>query len=592
MTDKVGNVIRDIKFSDEEESRLRAKILDTASLQYKILVEKTPLLESQGLWKSAIKIFRVPGFRHSSLAIRPIILNKVLSNFGYEFKSRESELSWKIYRLCVIRYVVDELSNLNELLLKEDLNVIEDKVTENVFELIIKNATSYGVSNENIRQLYDIWGFSRISNFEQLLANENISNETLQKAIVLHDNKIKEIVAQLQDIKKIKSSAVIEALSDMQAIKKELTSIRSYLKFEISKNVNNLVIEQTNPVVGKVNDFAANMKTIRSNVNSLQDKVDSNVLVAITSLQDRIYKVEKYISSIKEESIHGRHNASESENRKYYIKDILSIWKNIWCSFGVPKLSNGGILFLIFILKAGNLFVVKRADIILSLLRKLPGVEMREISASPSWFYEDDWEKDIQFVEQNSSRPRVLIIHNFDAAVQESYLLPFLIRWFYSESSHDTKIFLIPSESNTAQICKKVFEMAIMLDFDSTFINMITTQGRVIDTKVNIADISKENMANILFADQDVKERNTHEKELKVITSAEYHPTYLISNFVNIEQSLTSIGDAYTHSNDALYIAAWLTIFPWGAESKGDIDRKLYEGRLKSIFGVSDENIF
>ena len=575
MVKKIGDIVSGLDFSIEEMDRIGILLLENKSLPSVILETKTPLINDQKFWRIQHKRFKVTGFRIGHPTAKQMIYQKLADGLKKTSGSKNHEI-WQPYRICAVYYVRHELSNLNKLLSHEDFVEKSGNLTEQIFKNILQHAPLYEVTEESIRQLYDIWGFDRCSNFDSLFNNNTTDLSLVKRLIEAECNKLqKTITAKLEEIeKKVNSHLKIDSIR----IEENQTEIKN-----LENKITSSLASFKKDILAKVTDLKESIKLSEEKFQLAKENLSSKELQSMTLIKSQVSNNSKLIEKlentlknlIKDEIIE-----RENKNHPISVKDILPIWRNILNSYSLNEAEDGLLLLLISFLKSGNLFLIDRPEILISLLCEIPGLEINNIAASPLWLTESDWESQIKYIESYSSKMKIIVLSNFDDGLQESYLIPFLTRWLRTEYSKNTKIILVPSKNSSA-VSPRIFGLSITLNFNGIDFNSLNEYGKIITSEFNSNDVFNESLPDSLGLQRKIN--FLAEQDLKRLLQDDKIPSSILMNFTNLQDKLK----IYFKDNRAnTLLAAQLVLYPWLKAEKGEIKCRVIEERFKSLYGV------
>ena len=241
---KLGEIIQSISFSSEEKDRLRILLINNESLPHTILNKKSHLIKAQKLWRDAQRYFNIRGYLPD--AAKKMVVQKALDNLSKPNWIKDHFI-WIIYSYSVKKYVISELVHLNQMLLNEDFEGNSDS-SEDIFRFIKQKAPSYNVTDEEILQLYEIWGFERIKNFETIINSNNLD---------------------------------IQLIKDL--INKSFDTLVEPINKKITEGKNNLTF--------KIDNLSKNIDLIASNIDKIKKEYNSSISSIKTEI--RILKIVK-----------------------------------------------------------------------------------------------------------------------------------------------------------------------------------------------------------------------------------------------------------------------------------------------------------
>src|SRR5579871_1118374 len=185
---KIGEAVASIEFSDAEKDRIAEALRDPNSLPCRVLAQQVAEIHDQDFWRVHQRAFNIQGFRWGAPAARQLVLKKVLEAVKNHGGSNGAPI-WKFYRSCIIHFVVDDLAALNKLLLDEELSDDERSLTDRIFASIRRVMPLYSnVSEEQVRQLYVLWGFERTSALDSIL-RDDVLPASIAKRLLANESK-------------------------------------------------------------------------------------------------------------------------------------------------------------------------------------------------------------------------------------------------------------------------------------------------------------------------------------------------------------------------------------------------------------------
>lgn len=582
---KIGETISSIEFSDSEKDRIGEALLTGRGLPYEVLISKAQSIQSQDFWRQAQKKFRVNGFREGHPSARSLVLKRALDSLKTR-PGHENREIWPLYRSCVYHYVIDELRELNELLLHEDFEASSGSLTEQIFKCIKEKMPLYRAENEHIQRLYDIWGFDRISNFQAIFSGENFSIQIIRRLITSEVDRSKretstslgQLTAELQRHKNDRIADTNRLQDQIQNLEEKIDSSVAILRTEFQ----NLASSVSQKNAHEIRETFRKMAAKDSSPPPRKNSVDPEALVA---LQTRIDKLAKKVGQHEESLSEKKPTANASIPKSLggrnglVIKSVFSECLSVYSKHGYKSPSLGLAWVVMRILQKSKVIITDRPNLIFDIISTVANIECRRISASPLWLSPGDWSDGVKFLFEHG-RPQVLVISDFDVAIQESYLVPVLVEWLDSPTANPfSRVVLVPSKPRLSAVSSRILEICSVLEFDDRWTN------RVIG---NSEHVKKKCESNITIEPTDILGHSVtsnieFESHLKRFTSNSgvAVPARLASQFVNIYTGLS--GDL--PDNEAGAIALDVTVLPWVRAVRGNSFGQIVEESLKVAFG-------
>lgn len=581
---KIGEVISSIEFSDSEKDRIADALLSGQGLSYKILTTKVQSIQDQDFWRGAQKRFKITGFRFGHQSARALVVRKAIDGLKNK-RGHENEDIWPLYRLCARYYVIDELSDLNNILLNEDLEPSEGSLTEQIFRSIVEKLPLYEVDVDQIQKLYDLWGFERISNLDSILSKETISTDLIRRMISNDVEKSKrELTANISNL----SSEIHREFDQLKRDSSSLFGKIDGLDDKINSTVAILRTEFQNLTATvmqkKVNEIG---ETFRKLAEKASPQLPKNAIVeseALIELQNRIDKLSKRVQR-HDDAIAAAGTANQlvpkSVTRPSGSLRIGSLYDeciSICVKHGLANPTLSLISILMKIMKNSRIVLTDRPNIILGILSAALNVDIQRFSASPLWINSSDWAEGIKLL-RDKSESHIIVLSDFDVAIQESYLVPTLSHWFDDPSGNSlSRLVLVPSKPLLSAVSNRVLEMSSVLEFDSKWISRsnVKTDTRSShhknDNSVSLEEILGFSVSpNVEFESNLKKFANNLGIDL---------PPRLASQFVNLYMALSK----ELPDNEAGGIALEVTVLPWVRSVRGVSVGRIVEEHLKIAF--------
>ena len=163
----LGELIQGIVFSSEEKTRLGNLVLKKGMVRSVFLANAM----HTDPFKDVVKSIQVKGFSpgragHVIGGVERVIAKDLINGV-----SKNKRICWDIYKWGVVRHVIDNMPILNNLLLK--VRAHSDQVsTPDLLRAICKNAKQFDVTQEMVKEFYELWGFDRVEDLDAYLIEE------------------------------------------------------------------------------------------------------------------------------------------------------------------------------------------------------------------------------------------------------------------------------------------------------------------------------------------------------------------------------------------------------------------------------------
>jgi hypothetical protein len=251
---KIGPIIGSLEFSKDEKVRIVGQ-LKLGGRHNKIFLDYG---QKTDRFKREAKHIKIPGHSKGRLAHAKKALNIVFNDLT-EGGNKNEGLCWEIYGEAIADYVRNEQKFLHKLMIEIEVDDKEYSSTD-MLKIVCENAKRYEVNVESIRELYELWGFERVDNLDEilLLCGKSDSEEIEKISTIDAENII--------DSPEVGS---IEEVLDWDNSTKELVNISKKIskgkpdKIKLEKLLsltNNLIAlankeEEKNQVINGINNF-------------------------------------------------------------------------------------------------------------------------------------------------------------------------------------------------------------------------------------------------------------------------------------------------------------------------------------------------
>ncbi len=544
----LGNVIRDLKFLKSEFVRLGVLLNDKTSLPYQVLSTQYSKINEAKFWASIHKDFLLHGFRPGKAKMQ--IFQETLK-IAKNPQAKNIQGPLRLYKRCVIDYINYYYKELNNLLLDEKVDPEQILSTEDIFKLIIKKTPLYKVPDKQISGLYEIWGFERVDYFDELLKNKSIDLDMVNQIISKEESQFE------------------------QRLKKELTgSVEKEIKLKLT-NLKEEINSQTSSLVEKKCDLInLNLKKELAELkrNPVLNEDFKKTLSQLTELSTKVNSLEKLT---KEKQSNGHLSNKVKKNKhKEHSYEIIKLWVDDLKKHCSTDSTLAYAIFSICMLKSSQVIIVDRFDFLQSLIDQIYNYnQIKQISTHPSWINKNDWEEGVTFIESERNDARLLIINDYDKALQECYLRPVLIHWLNNYLSPYDKIILVSAEPDLKEASSSILELGLYLPNSGEFFKDLDLRFKDIDINSKLKQISNQPVNKLisLTTAHTFPLEGLIRNQLKISLSK-----YSSTNFNNLYFSLKLI----LNEREALRVAYCNSIGHWIKKKEGTAPMRILEEQL------------
>lgn len=582
MSKRLIEVIRSMDFSVDEKTRIVARVNDPESIQYKILSTKLTAVRSQDFWRIAHRKFKITGFREGFPKAREMILERALRLFKEPDAIEDTRL-WVVYRASFEEYLRD-LGQLDSLLASEVLPEGDTNLTERVFSSISKAAPAYGVTEQQAIDLYDSWCFQRVPDIKQML-NQPIDADVVRKLITREADSIRRNLEKASaDLGEKLSHSAASLKQDIAKVAEDLHSLETQLNANIS-TVRTEASNQIAAIASANADFVrdALKKAVVRSPTKEKPAASSDELI---ELQKRIHDLSKKISEIERKQVQPVIQASPTAavevGKNTLPATILTEYQaHLKIQMGDQWNESIFALFLSCIISTPILITddTRPFDFLFS---KLGNTFVQQLGVNPMWTNAEPWSAQYRFISEKSERPRILVLKDFDCALQELYLIPKLLEWGSNDASKKNRIILSLSEPKFDFVSKRTLELGIPIQFtNDAFIDMRSIAGEVgtgrLTSLVADTDLAKV-FENVGSTDP------RFESNLRTLLENDglSIPSSVAGTFTKLVAALSR----FFHPDLAPRIAIQILVHPWICKVRGAHAGRMLDERMRVIFGV------
>lgn len=471
---KIGKLIQGLECPEVEKIRIRTSITEGIGLPSQIFGKYVSKIDDDKVWRVANNAHGIKGFRQNKY--NPFVIDKIKENIGKGLYKHDS-IFWNLYGNCVVTWLKKEKSKLNNFFLSHTHE--EDKNdSENLIKSIAENRISYDFSQIDILDFYDAYWFKRIEDIEELIRHHEI-NETsinfLAKRLfdacshplnddIKNNNKLtsdltKKLNALDDDFRNkfysVWSDELLEKLSlEVKALTDSVGQYETQISHIIARSdvVKNEVVSIAKKLekIDSTTGYAKELTALSSSVESHGVKL-ADLDGRINALQDLLNKTNLDVSGGSQRNINKKEKDSPKKvivNDEATLATLFSLYLDN--NYGISLDHTQAIIYHTIFLESPIVFIENYAlcEAWISAIGWKDSV--MNFVASPSWISESDWADGVNFLLENNSEIRIVVIHNFDVALVRAYLMPVLHKLSLRKTSDNSlsKIVLVSSEPN------------------------------------------------------------------------------------------------------------------------------------------------
>jgi len=587
LWDKIGS----IDFSEAEKDRIQQHLLDEKSLHHEILVSRAPKIREPDFWRQKQKRSRVTGFRDG----HPKAIERVLSHTLTSVKKhtwRDPNSAWptllSIYARTVQLYLHDELHSLSELLRKEAFKESFGSLTEQLFRSIVRCLPLYEIEIGHVQKLYELWGFDRSEKLPEILASSYIDAEGARRIV---DDRISAVRREIASAISASSGDVSQRLeqqqSELRTIEESLGRLRSEFSERLIGSPRSSSTSGEAPTTSSDGEKQRRSSQVPRQIRR-QDIETSN---AIHALQTRVESLGRQFKELKSH-VDANGSATTAGPKKPQSVDttesrstasaLLARWGASFQHFGLPSPSVGARWVVLELFRRSRIVVTDKPNLFTDLYATLPGCGVKIITAAPHWVSAADWIDVQEFAAEPEATPRLLVVLDFDVALQDTYLVPALGTLRATLPTHSAhRILLVPSDTSLRSVAPRVFEFASFMPHDAPYIRDLSRIGAtILDTPSTlelprtIAALLGHTKANLPSMEDDLRRY--------VENVGVYLPTRVLENYISVYEGLrTSLS-----ARDAGLVSRESTLLPWLERARGASLTRVVRDALESLEGT------
>jgi DNA-binding transcriptional MerR regulator len=585
---KIGHVVSSIEFSDAEKDRLGAALLDQGSRPLAILRTQARQIRDQDFWRRAQKRFNVTGFRQGHPVARDTVIRRALDDLKAHQGSRNHNI-WPLYRQCVVDYVVSDLKDLDRLLSTEDFVESEGSLTDQVLRCIKKVMPLHGATLEQVRELYELWGFDRSEHIEDILVSAELDIDVINRMIAREGRKLlQELVGRLDETRRQLRADIRQEAAD---IGDEIERLEAELATAVANSNSTLsnAFDQIRDLKGALAHVS--VSTPQPSPKQPGPKTTTVDEQVIQGLRARIESIAGVVRSHEKALVDGGLTGVKSERRDAQKarastgtwEQILQRCRKACVDNGYTGLSLAAVWSLVELLRRSRSIITVRDTLPLGILSAIGEVEVRHVTASPLWINGDDWKDSLDFISGAAQAARVLVIHDFEVAMQDTYLIPPLRSWLSSiRAESRNRVILTPAVASMDEVSPRVLECSILMPHDTSF--FLELERLLVGLQAKHEDSWRTNSpaAALAFVESFNREYEQQLRQLASNCGAEL-PIEVAARFVSVSDGLGQL----MGQQESARIASEVSLLPWLRSSRGEGAARIVEETLRTAFGGS-----
>ena len=587
----IGEAVSSIEFSDAEKDRIGEALRDPGSLSYQVIAQEVAKIHDPDFWRVHQKAFDIHGFRWGAPPARQLVFRKALESIKNEAGSKVRSI-WKFYRSCIVEFVVHDLVELNRLLLDEELVDDQRPLTERIFASIRRVMPLYDVTEEQVRQLYVLWGFERTSALDSILSDDVLPAPIAKRLLSKESKAVTRLLTERIDaleaeIRSDTNDAINAGLDELRRRVEGFGSVvpadlRARLT-EITAAVRALEARQTAIVSANPKSPTGQAPTGQEPARPAPDNKTLDLLrEQVEALAATVGGHEKRFKELVSKNPTPTTGPGAREHGHDTWESILArvIANSRKTGMGLKHVTAARIV--LELIRRSRVICCHERDPWVSTLAAC-GAEVRWESASPLWVEAQDWHESIAFISDYKASARVLVLMDFDVGIQEAYLLPTLRTWIANiPAQPEHRIILVTSSPSFDGVNPRVLEASLSVASAAEFIGDIERLARGPDDK--LAGRWRETAPSRPLAYQETTNSEFEQQVQKVFENlgATISPA-LAREFINLKHGVQDlIGES-----GAAAIAGECSLLPWYRRTRGEGAGRVLKETLRSIYGAA-----
>jgi len=253
---------------------------------------------------------------------------------------------------------------------------------------------------------------------------------------------------------------------------------------------------------------------------------------------------------------------------------VLEKWREALVAAGAPN-SDAVADVVLEAVRRSRVLLTARPEILKALFTSFPDGQIRVIATSPLWTSEADWRDDLAYLQHEPSRPRLLIIENFDAALQDAYLVPALLAWLTSLAETSlSRVALVPSSDDLSDVTSRVLEISTCLAYKAPHLGWPQFDEKRLKARLQ-ARVAAD-LVKFIRSTDSASERGLsqylHNKSISL-------PVRLTRNFANVYDGIRAL----LPPQEARVVAQDTTLIPWGERALSATQLTLLRSALDGL---------
>jgi hypothetical protein len=574
------------EFPPEEKERIGRALSDTESMPARILMSSPRLIHDHKFWGRAQRKFGVNGFRPGAPAAIPKVVSRVLDAARSHATSSSTAWPniWPLYERAALAYIDHDRLALSRLLRKEQLQAGEGSRTDKILRSIVKYMPLYDVPLEHVRELYELWGFERTNLLEEILSDRAVRADTVRRMIddslaAQQKETLRSIAAERTERDKLLASYS----GDLDALRTEITELRNDVEQACSEWRSAAQMHKaigSSPEIGAHRERDLTSETGGPHANP-RDAERSTAEFEL--LHTRVESLGKQLKDIRRRLDQGAQTPHADEESPSAAatstpptcSQVLQVWRSALVATGAPN-SAGLARVVLEMIRRSRVLLTARPAILKQLFSaSFPEAQIRITAASPLWISDADWKEDFVYLQQSGTRPRLLIIENFDAAMQDAYLVPPLLTWLQSiPNTSASRVVLVPSVDNLSDVSPRIHEISTCLAHQPPHYGWPQFDEARMKTPPEVQ--SAADLVRFVLPINQSGERELSQHLWKQRISI---PLRLVQGCVNVYDGLRLL----LPSREARVIAQDATLIPWGERALGATQLTMLRNALDNL---------
>jgi hypothetical protein len=466
---KLGETLWELPFSAAEKVRLSEALQNKLSLPYRVFADNhrnTRLFDE--ICRNETR--KIPGYRTTSELYRKKLSAKIIKDLSHN-KAKTSVNYWKLYKNTVGRFVISNLSALNQLLLEIEMPDSLEVSSENIISEITSHAKDFSVSDKDVESLYEVWPFERLADIQTYLARcpKFDRFRAIEDTIKLFESRIEEQASNVRHQVDDAIAKLEENQEKLFATRKELSAAATELK-TLQENSLKKTDTSLAAIDGKLERFEKMIRRSEARRTTERKEFVSETKNYMESIGNDITEFKKRSGDLQIQLAKTRPapeglvaQSSQRFSSPYFylqqhkepveaadvdVKSALGTFLEITEEDSATDKSLREIYFY-SALMSSCILVEGRHE--LRLWQRSVGWDRSEliVSASALWVDEDAIAEYLSWLLDAEEEPKTLVIIDFDLGYTSGYLRPFLRAWRHSPLvAYWKKILLVPSNSS------------------------------------------------------------------------------------------------------------------------------------------------